>query len=75
MLIPQMAASTLYDASWASRMQCKSKSSNKMMMISNYVEAVERGLDELDVLGLDGEAGGCSTKHQLGLRPIEHAPS
>ena len=44
-----------------------------MMMISNYVEAVERGLDELDVLGLDGEAE--RLQHQLGLGPVEHAPS
>ena len=44
-----------------------------MMMISNYVEAVERGLDELDVLGLDGEAEWL--QHQLVLRPVEHAPS
>ena len=44
-----------------------------MMMISNYVEAVERGLDEPDVLGLDGEAE--RLQHQLGLGPVEHTPS
>jgi len=49
------------------------KGRNGMMMISNYVEAVERGLDELDVLGLDGEAEWL--QHQLVLRPVEHAPS
>jgi len=53
--------------------QRKSRNGMMMMMISNYVEAVERGLDELDVLGLDGEAE--RLQHQLGLRPVEHAPS
>ena len=51
----------------------EAKSRNRMMMMMiNYVEAVERGLDELDVLGLDGEAE--RLQHQLGLWPVEHAP-
>jgi hypothetical protein len=44
-----------------------------MVMMVNYVEAVERGLDELDVLGLDGEAE--RLQHELGLGSLEHAPS
>ena len=38
----------------------------------DYVEAVERGLDELDVLGLNGEAE--RLQHELGLGSLEHAP-
>ena len=36
------------------------------------MEAVECRLDELDVLGLEGEAQ--RLQHQLGLGPLEHAP-
>ena len=36
------------------------------------MEAVECRLDELDVLGLEGEAQ--RLQHQLGLGALEHAP-
>lgn len=82
---PSSSTHLLYTPRWLTSMQHvwrfmslrhagkQRKSRNGMMIISNYVEAVERGLDELDVLGLDGEAE--RLQHQLGLRALEHAPS